>query len=248
MGSILPGVPQLISPRGYYRFHIADHGFNTLTPVKVIGNFKNFVPDISDYWSTNSRRNIIHTNGLPLHWGVYPSFRYEELAHEKLGLTLINAELLKNDVLSIPDNTFRYQTSGNPMWFPWVNINSGNGLLLGCAQPLPEHMLINHRWGLVAFAWGQCHRKIYSYILAMSWKLLVQDNRHLISHWINKDSIFLPDPLVFAMSVPLDCPSPTPLNAVNRNRYLVPQRRSRRAWDRLWAERISLLHSPWSRL
>ena len=42
-----------------------------------------------------------------------------------------------------------------------VNITSGtsNGSLPPGNEPLPEVMLTNHEWGLVAFTWGQFHRK-----------------------------------------------------------------------------------------
>ena len=41
-----------------------------------------------------------------------------------------------------------------------VNIGSGNGLLPDGNKPLPEPMLINHQWGLVAFTWGRFHVSI----------------------------------------------------------------------------------------
>ena len=40
-----------------------------------------------------------------------------------------------------------------------VNIDAGHGLLPDGARPLPELMLINHRWGLVIFTWGQLQRQ-----------------------------------------------------------------------------------------
>ena len=39
-----------------------------------------------------------------------------------------------------------------------VNIGLGTDLLPDGTQPLPEPMLINHRWERVAFTWGQFHR------------------------------------------------------------------------------------------
>ena len=36
---------------------------------------------------------------------------------------------------------------------------SGNGLLSDSTKPLTEPMLTNHMWDLVAFTWGQFHRK-----------------------------------------------------------------------------------------
>ena len=35
----------------------------------------------------------------------------------------------------------------------WVNIGSGNGLLPDGTKPLPEPMLTNDQWGVVAFTW-----------------------------------------------------------------------------------------------
>ena len=54
----------------------------------------------------------------------------------------------------------------------WVNIGSGNGLLPDGTKPLPEPMLTDNQWGIVAFTWGQFHNK-YSRlsILNMSLKI-----------------------------------------------------------------------------
>ena len=40
-----------------------------------------------------------------------------------------------------------------------VNTGSGNGLLPDNTKPLPEPILTDPRWGLVAFTWGKFHRK-----------------------------------------------------------------------------------------
>ena len=40
---------------------------------------------------------------------------------------------------------------------------SDNGLFTNGAKSLPEAMLINHQWGLVAFTWGQFLRKYSRY-------------------------------------------------------------------------------------
>ena len=39
-----------------------------------------------------------------------------------------------------------------------VDIGSGNGLLPDGTKPLPEHVLINLKWSVVAFTWGQFHK------------------------------------------------------------------------------------------
>ena len=38
-------------------------------------------------------------------------------------------------------------------WQIWVNIGSGSGLLPDGTKPLPEPMLTNDQWGVVAFTW-----------------------------------------------------------------------------------------------
>ena len=54
----------------------------------------------------------------------------------------------------------------------WVNIGSGNGLLPDGTKPLPEPILTNHKWGLVAFTWEQFHRKCPRYLsLIWVWKI-----------------------------------------------------------------------------
>ena len=53
-----------------------------------------------------------------------------------------------------------------------VNIGSGNGSLPGGTEPLPEPKLTNHQLGLVAFTWGQFHRKWSRYLSLMwIWKI-----------------------------------------------------------------------------
>ena len=46
----------------------------------------------------------------------------------------------------------------------FVNIGLGDG----GTKPLPQPMLTNHQWGLVAFTWGQFHRKYWRY-LSLIW-------------------------------------------------------------------------------
>ena len=41
----------------------------------------------------------------------------------------------------------------------YVNTGSGHGMLPDGTKPLPELILTNHRWGLVAFNWGQMLKK-----------------------------------------------------------------------------------------
>ena len=48
-----------------------------------------------------------------------------------------------------------------------VNIGSDNGLLPDGTKPLPEPIMTNHQWGLVAFTWGQFHRECSRSILDM---------------------------------------------------------------------------------
>ena len=54
-----------------------------------------------------------------------------------------------------------------------VNTGSGNGLLPDGTKPLPEPMLTHLQWGLVAFIWGQFHKRYLSHhSLKLAWKLL----------------------------------------------------------------------------
>ena len=54
-----------------------------------------------------------------------------------------------------------------------VNIGSDNGLLPDGTKPLPEPMLTNHKWGLVAFTWGQFHGKCSRYLsFVWLWKMI----------------------------------------------------------------------------
>ena len=46
----------------------------------------------------------------------------------------------------------------------WINIGSGNGLVLSGNKPLPEPMLTNYQWSLVAFTWEQFHGKYVRYL------------------------------------------------------------------------------------
>ena len=62
---------------------------------------------------------------------------------------------------------------GSETLYIWVNIGSGNNLLLD-NNPLPGPVLANHQRCAVAFIWGQCHRKKWGYqLLIRVWKLLV---------------------------------------------------------------------------
>ena len=56
----------------------------------------------------------------------------------------------------------------------WVNIGSGNGLLLDGTKPLPEPMLTDHQWSPVTFILGQFHKRCLSHqSLKSVWKLHV---------------------------------------------------------------------------
>ena len=46
----------------------------------------------------------------------------------------------------------------------YINIGSGNGLLPDGTKPLPEAVLTNDQWGIVAFTWKQFHRKYLRYL------------------------------------------------------------------------------------
>ena len=62
---------------------------------------------------------------------------------------------------------------------PYGNINlgqhcSGNGLLPDGTKPLPEPMLTNHQWSLVAFNWGHFHGKcLRNLSLIPVWKVVI---------------------------------------------------------------------------
>ena len=60
------------------------------------------------------------------------------------------------------------------------NIIISYGLLHDGTKPLPELMLTDNQRGLVAFSWGQFHRKCPRYIsLLWVWKLLIQHSSHI---------------------------------------------------------------------
>ena len=59
----------------------------------------------------------------------------------------------------------------------WVNIGSGNDLVPSGTKSLPEQMLTNHQWVLLAFTWGKFHRKCSRYpCLIIVWKLLIYEH------------------------------------------------------------------------
>ena len=55
----------------------------------------------------------------------------------------------------------------------WVKIGSGNGLLPDGIKSLPEPMLTNHQWDLVAFSQGQFHRKWSRYISPYDFEIII---------------------------------------------------------------------------
>ena len=66
----------------------------------------------------------------------------------------------------------------------WVNICSVYGFLPTGTKPLPEPVLTNHHWSLLAFTWGQFHRKCSRYIsLIWFWNLLIYDYSGITHHW-----------------------------------------------------------------
>ena len=55
-----------------------------------------------------------------------------------------------------------------------VKTGSGNGLLPDGTKPWPEPMLTYHQWGLVAFMWGQFHKRYLNHqSLKSVWKLQI---------------------------------------------------------------------------
>ena len=57
---------------------------------------------------------------------------------------------------------------GDTIWWQIsVNIGSGNDLLPDSTKPLPEPMLTDHQWGLVAFTWEQFHKCLWTLICNM---------------------------------------------------------------------------------
>ena len=59
----------------------------------------------------------------------------------------------------------------------WVNIGSGNGLMLDGTKPLPEPMLTDHQWGIYGIHLGQFHKKCWRYrsLIWENLKILIQD-------------------------------------------------------------------------
>ena len=67
------------------------------------------------------------------------------------------------------------------IWHQWRhmasrnNIGSGKGWFTASNKPIPQPMLTNNHWGLVAFTWGQFHRKCSRHLfLLWVWKLLIK--------------------------------------------------------------------------
>ena len=55
----------------------------------------------------------------------------------------------------------------------WCSIGSGNGLVPDGTKPLPEPMLTNDQWSLMAFTWNQFYWKYSRYLSTICvWKLL----------------------------------------------------------------------------
>ena len=47
-------------------------------------------------------------------------------------------------------------------------------------KPLPEPLLTNHQWGLVAFVWGKFHGKCSTYLMVIRFrKLVIEDHSHI---------------------------------------------------------------------
>ena len=58
----------------------------------------------------------------------------------------------------------------------WVNIGSGNGLMIDGTKPLPEPTLIYHQWGPVSITWELFHKWYRSHqSQRLAWKLLIQN-------------------------------------------------------------------------
>ena len=66
------------------------------------------------------------------------------------------------------------------MTYIGVNSGSGNGLVPDSTKSLPEPVLINLQWSLVAFTWQHFHKKWSRYLcLIRVWKCPIQDYSHL---------------------------------------------------------------------
>ena len=70
----------------------------------------------------------------------------------------------------------------------WFNAGSDNGLMPDITMPLPEAMLTNHQWGLVAFTGGQFHQDMLKISILKTLRL--RQNGHLLPDDIFK-CIFL---------------------------------------------------------
>ena len=56
----------------------------------------------------------------------------------------------------------------------WVNIGSGNGLLIDVTKPLPEPMLIYHLYDPVTFMWDKFYEEYLSHhSIQLARKLLI---------------------------------------------------------------------------
>ena len=84
-----------------------------------------------------------------------------------------------------------------------VKIGPGNGLLPDGAKPLPETMLTNHQWGLVASFLQQFHRRCLISILDINLKFttIIQDCRgQWVTCWFLLIVLNIPYELAFMRS------------------------------------------------
>ena len=121
----------------------------------------------------------VSSKPLPQLWPISMGYM-ASLGHYGLSQVTLTHLQIKHPKISSPGGFIFKWVSETPLSHCghmvtqiWVNIGSDNGLLPDDTKPLPEPMLTNHQWGVMAFTWGQYHRKCPRY-LSLSLKITNQ--------------------------------------------------------------------------
>ena len=81
---------------------------------------------------------------------------------------LVNVHSIHTDSRTFDRLCFPERRTAYSVFMNLVSIGSGDDLLHYDTKSLPQPMLTNHQWGLVALTWGQFHRKSFRY-LSLRW-------------------------------------------------------------------------------
>ena len=116
--------------------------------------------NVPSQWKTTLHCNVVsHWLGAYTNWSLYMYTRTHNHVHIYIRkFSIIPLVCHGNQYIAQCGNCI----SHNQVWWSlvnslwpriWVNIGSGNGLLPDGTKPLPEPMLTNDQWGVVAFTW-----------------------------------------------------------------------------------------------